>query len=129
MYAKPTVGEDTLRSIARAFLAGVVGLALFFFFKDPATTEIYTLSLHDALPISGVMGPAGAVARPGRHRAHPHHRHLDRPGPARARRARARSVRRRLARGQAVPRWRLARRNSRAHWVRLKRSVPAGRQG
>src|SRR5947207_6536970 len=23
----------------------------FFFFKDPATTEIYTLSLHDALPI------------------------------------------------------------------------------
>src|SRR3712207_7753613 len=26
----------------------------FFFFKDTATTEIYTLSLHDALPISGV---------------------------------------------------------------------------
>src|SRR5438445_7754725 len=26
---------------------------LFFFFNDPATTEIYTLSLHDALPISG----------------------------------------------------------------------------
>src|SRR5690554_7344693 len=25
---------------------------LFFFFNDPATTEIYTLSLHDALPIS-----------------------------------------------------------------------------
>src|SRR3712207_8450088 len=28
-------------------------LALFFF-NDTATTEIYTLSLHDALPISGV---------------------------------------------------------------------------
>src|SRR2546422_8313930 len=28
------------------------GLALFFFFNDTATTEIYTLSLHDALPIS-----------------------------------------------------------------------------
>src|SRR5207248_10552465 len=27
--------------------------ALFFFFNDPATTEIYTLSLHDALPIFG----------------------------------------------------------------------------
>src|SRR5438309_5211326 len=27
-------------------------LLLFFFFNDPATTEIYTLSLHDALPIS-----------------------------------------------------------------------------
>src|SRR6266496_5694775 len=26
---------------------------LFFFFNDAATTEIYTLSLHDALPISG----------------------------------------------------------------------------
>src|SRR5690349_22720079 len=27
-------------------------LVIFFFFNDPATTEIYTLSLHDALPIS-----------------------------------------------------------------------------
>src|SRR5262245_66666843 len=26
--------------------------SLFFFFNYPATTEIYTLSLHDALPIS-----------------------------------------------------------------------------
>src|SRR5258708_16277968 len=30
----------------------------FFFFNDTATTEIYTLSLHDALPISdGVRDP------------------------------------------------------------------------
>src|SRR5256885_12356502 len=28
----------------------------FFFFNDTATTEIYTLSLHDALPISLVTG-------------------------------------------------------------------------
>src|SRR3712207_7215863 len=27
-------------------------VTLFFFFNDTATTEIYTLSLHDALPIS-----------------------------------------------------------------------------
>src|SRR5262245_62682597 len=27
-------------------------LFMFFFFNDPATTQIYTLSLHDALPIS-----------------------------------------------------------------------------
>src|SRR5258708_39653408 len=27
-------------------------LSFFFFFNDTATTEIYTLSLHDALPIS-----------------------------------------------------------------------------
>src|SRR3712207_8020887 len=29
-----------------------MGCDLFFFFNDTATTEIYTLSLHDALPIS-----------------------------------------------------------------------------
>src|SRR3712207_8828843 len=29
---------------------------MFFFFNDTATTEIYTLSLHDALPISGHRG-------------------------------------------------------------------------
>src|SRR3712207_7712819 len=33
---------------------------MFFFFNDTATTEIYTLSLHDALPISSV-----ASASPG----------------------------------------------------------------
>src|SRR5438874_5361277 len=33
-----------------------------FFFNDTATTEIYTLSLHDALPISRGAGvPPGAV--------------------------------------------------------------------
>ena len=30
---------------------GGEGCGLVFFFNDPATTEIYTLSLHDALPI------------------------------------------------------------------------------
>ena len=30
-------------------------LFLFFFFNDTATTEIYTLSLHDALPISNTI--------------------------------------------------------------------------
>src|SRR3712207_7331235 len=34
-------------------------LLLFFFFNDTATTEIYTLSLHDALPISAAAGPRG----------------------------------------------------------------------
>src|SRR2546426_8519317 len=33
-------------------------LSLFFFFNDTATTEIYTLSLHDALPISDRCGAA-----------------------------------------------------------------------
>src|SRR5215475_13767385 len=39
---------------------------LFFFFNDTATTEIYTLSLHDALPISSVnrLTAAGLVVPP-----------------------------------------------------------------
>src|SRR3712207_7887528 len=32
---------------------------VFFFFNDTATTEIYTLSLHDALPISCEFGLEG----------------------------------------------------------------------
>src|SRR5689334_24398528 len=47
------------RSIARRLRTvslGTPGAAspssIFFFFNDTATTEIYTLSLHDALPIS-----------------------------------------------------------------------------
>src|SRR5262245_62500731 len=37
-----------------------------FFFNDPATTEIYTLSLHDALPIfdeADVVARAETIAR------------------------------------------------------------------
>ena len=37
------------------FLSFVV-VVVFFFFNDTATTEIYTLSLHDALPIFDVRG-------------------------------------------------------------------------
>src|SRR5437899_6253746 len=33
------------------FFLFVFSIAFFFFFNDTATTEIYTLSLHDALPI------------------------------------------------------------------------------
>src|SRR2546430_15889773 len=36
---------------------------IFFFFNDTATTEIYTLSLHDALPISRPGGPVGQHRR------------------------------------------------------------------
>src|SRR3712207_6975101 len=32
---------------------------MFFFFKDTATTEIYPLSLHDALPICALPHPRG----------------------------------------------------------------------
>src|SRR2546430_11591032 len=36
-------------------------MACFFFFNDTATTEIYTLSLHDALPISERAGVRARV--------------------------------------------------------------------
>src|SRR3712207_7067770 len=36
-------------------------ITLFFFFNDTATTEIYTLSLHDALPIFSFVGGALAL--------------------------------------------------------------------
>src|SRR5687768_18267009 len=36
-------------------------MLVFFFFNDTATTEIYTLSLHDALPISLIGGGAAAI--------------------------------------------------------------------
>src|SRR2546428_9508971 len=35
-------------------------MIFFFFFNDTATTEIYTLSLHDALPISLLPSDEGA---------------------------------------------------------------------
>src|SRR5690349_24158342 len=48
-----------------------ISRALFFFFTDPPTTETYTLSLHDALPISSgvvvaqVPGATGLTAYAG----------------------------------------------------------------
>src|SRR3712207_9399235 len=35
-------------------------MMIFFFFNDTATTEIYTLSLHDALPISVTLDNIGS---------------------------------------------------------------------
>src|SRR5256885_7066260 len=41
-------------------VARLIIVLCFFFFNDTATTEIYTLSLHDALPIfSGAAYPGG----------------------------------------------------------------------
>src|SRR3712207_93344 len=41
-------------------------VTLYFFFNDTATTEIYTLSLHDALPISSPRSSASARPAPRR---------------------------------------------------------------
>src|SRR6266850_3268156 len=42
-------------------LRKIVGSVFFFFFNDTATTEIYTLSLHDALPICFSSGTSLAM--------------------------------------------------------------------
>src|SRR5215467_15180504 len=48
----------------------ICGLGVFFFFNETAATEIYTLSLHDALPILAAArrrpAPAGSRRRPAR---------------------------------------------------------------
>src|SRR5438445_7112568 len=59
---------------------------LFFFFKDTAPTEIYTLSLHDALPISRPRPrspglPAGCGRRTGQDRGRPVRPNAGRRGP------------------------------------------------
>src|SRR5258708_18545255 len=48
-------------SFFRMFFA--LSMSSFFFFNDTATTEIYTLSLHDALPIYLRQGRAYARAQ------------------------------------------------------------------
>src|SRR5438309_9108224 len=40
-----------IQRIPRLSTLPLLLFSFFFFFNDPATTEIYTLSLHDALPI------------------------------------------------------------------------------
>src|SRR2546430_5734593 len=69
-------------------MTSITMLPFFFFFNDTATTEIYTLSLHDALPIfaaareqiakanmglADTSGPAGRDAHAPRACAAPHH--------------------------------------------------------
>src|SRR2546427_11399872 len=57
----------------------------FFFFNDPATTEIYPLSLHDALPISRLLPialpPATALAAAPAFADPPHHARGNGPPP------------------------------------------------
>src|SRR5256885_17232012 len=57
MQNKPRNNVDTIYSrlvydnLSIILLSGNTLHYIFFFFNDTATTEIYTLSLHDALPI------------------------------------------------------------------------------
>src|SRR3712207_8919470 len=53
-------------TISRVYVIGISYLGCVFFFNDTATTEIYTLSLHDALPICDAGGAGGRRGRHGR---------------------------------------------------------------
>src|SRR5437868_13711801 len=76
---------------------------LYFFFHVPSATEIYTLSLHDALPISRMIGTS--FTSPGG--AH-HDLAMDLGGPHASRpaveRSRTRAEHARRAESKAVPR-------------------------
>src|SRR3712207_7411311 len=73
--------------MAGVLLLCMLSMFFFFFFNDTATTEIYTLSLHDALPIlrpplhhlARALGRAGGVPPVLLPPVHPVHR---RGGPA-----------------------------------------------
>src|SRR5689334_23691829 len=52
--------------ILRVTIYTYITLIFFFFFNDTATTEIYTLSLHDALPICRPAGACRSGTRTGR---------------------------------------------------------------
>src|SRR3712207_7993542 len=76
----------------------------FFFFNDTATTEIYTLSLHDALPIS--RSPRWSWSRPTtsrRRRCRTGSRRSSRPPPARPTSRSARTSRSRSDRKSTRP--------------------------
>src|SRR2546427_10617483 len=51
-------------TLIAAYYTPPLRIRFFFFFNDTATTEIYTLSLHDALPIWPACRPADCL-RPG----------------------------------------------------------------
>src|SRR6266496_4418692 len=55
VHARQISGKAVRISVGRRLRAVHWLASYFFFFNDTATTEIYTLSLHDALPISPVV--------------------------------------------------------------------------
>src|SRR5256885_13316854 len=68
-------------------MINILVIHIFFFFNDTATTEIYTLSLHDALPIferldEGLPGHLAVAGGEHDHRQRAERRRLGRRAPA-----------------------------------------------
>src|SRR5215467_5023555 len=53
---------DSVFILFDLFVYVIFFLFFFFFFNDTATTEIYTLSLHDALPNPASTNPSSKIA-------------------------------------------------------------------
>src|ERR1035437_4206782 len=62
VYDRACLRASCRQLVVRACYTGY-SWSCFFFFNDTATTEIYTLSLHDALPISCCRSRSIASAR------------------------------------------------------------------
>src|SRR5262249_61605056 len=63
LYCIIALYSKALHPITSLVFTGFTSLVPFFFFNETATTEIYTLSLHDALPISAPVEDRLAGAR------------------------------------------------------------------
>src|SRR6266478_43938 len=63
---------STMSRISGSSSMSTLFMNISFFFNDTATTEIYTLSLHDALPICGTPRPFAELLH--RYEQRPHHR-------------------------------------------------------
>src|SRR2546426_11896990 len=57
------MAESSVVIYSQLSYLGICLSVYFFFFNDTATTEIYTLSLHDALPISMAMSRQARAGR------------------------------------------------------------------
>src|SRR5438067_13655182 len=64
MYSISLHWPSCIFLLSSVVLQSALSFSLCFFFNDTATTEIYTLSLHDALPIC--RGPGARARRPSR---------------------------------------------------------------
>src|SRR2546426_9239848 len=65
MYLRIACQLSSLMSLFLFLIPLSMVLSFFFFFNDTATTEIYTLSLHDALPICS-WASTDSISSPGK---------------------------------------------------------------
>src|SRR2546429_3272092 len=106
------------------FMAALGSCSSFFFFNDTATTEIYTLSLHDALPITRPSGVARRARSARRSRRSRPHGRTARPGVRTAGPSRSPRPTRDASQERARPGNRRARQGKKGDALRRRRQSP-----